>query len=182
MGILIGAIVVSAIVFMFIYNGIVSKKNEVSNAMGGMDTYLKQRYDLIPNIVEATKQYMQHEKQVLEDIVKLRSTAMEANKSNDVVEANNKISKALSGLMVQVENYPELKSNQNFIQLQNALKDVEENIAASRRYFNAAVTDFNNALEMFPSSIVASMMGQTKKNVFEISEEERKNVNIKSMF
>lgn len=175
-------VAIMAVIFVVIYNGIIRKKNSVENAMGGMDTYLKQRYDLIPNLVETAKKFMEHEKELLEGIVKLRSQAMDASKTDDVIEANNKISKAIGGLMVQVENYPELKSSQNFKQVQDTLKDVEENIAASRRYFNAAVTDFNNAIETFPNSIIAGTMGMKRKQVFEISANERENVNIKELF
>lgn len=170
------------VIFILIYNGIIRKKNSVENAMGGMDAYLKQRYDLIPNLVETAKKFMEHEKELLEGIVKLRSMAMDADKSDDIINQNNKISKAIGGLMVQVENYPDMKSNSNFIQVQNTLKDVEENIAASRRYYNTAVTEFNNAIETFPNSIVAGSMGMQRKQVFEISVNERKNVNVKELF
>lgn len=182
MNILIGVVILAVLTTVFLYNSIKGKFNEIENATGGMDTYLKQRYDLIPNLVEAVKQYTQHEQQTLDQITKLRTQAMNPERGEDIAELNNKITKTLDGLMISVENYPELKSNTNFIQLQNTLQKVEENIAASRRFYNAAVTDFNNSMDMFPSNIVANMMGMKRREVFEISERERKNVNLKELF
>lgn len=173
----------SLLVFIFIYNSIMGKRNEIENATGGIDTYLKQRYDLIPNLVSAVKKYMEHEKSLLENVTKLRTQAMSANpKKDDIAAINNEISKMLGGIMVSVENYPDLKSNTNFTNLQNTLKEVEENIAASRRYYNTAVTDFNNSLDMFPSNIIAGMMGMKRRAVFEAPEHEKKNVNIGELF
>jgi len=179
-GVIVGIILVISIVM---YNSVIGKKNEVENANGGLDAQLKQRYDLIPNLVSTVKQYMEHEKSVLEKIVELRSQALKGGVSDTQRESLNKeISTTLSGLMVQVEQYPDLKSNTNFIQLQDTLYEVEENIAAARRFYNAAVTDFNNALEMFPSSIFGKMLGYSKKDVFNIPEMERKNVNVGNLF
>lgn len=179
-GIAVGIVLVISIL---IYNSVIGKKNEVENANGGLDAQLKQRYDLIPNLVSTVKQYMEHEKSVLEKIVELRSQAMKRGISDDKRESLNKeISTTLSGLMVQVEQYPDLKSNTNFVQLQDTLYEVEENIAAARRFYNAAVTDYNNALEMFPSSIFAKMLGYQRKEVFNIPEMERKNVNVGNLF
>jgi LemA protein len=176
-------LVFCAVVFILIYNSLIGRKNEVDNAMGGIDTYLKKRYDLIPNLVEATKQYMQHEKSLLEEITRLRTEVLKGDKDDDeVVELNNQITHKLDGIKVAVENYPDLKSNTNFLELQKALGDVEENIAAARRYFNSAVTDFNNGIEMFPHSIIAGMMGLRRKHVFEAAEHEKKNVNLKELF
>jgi LemA protein len=168
--IIIAALVAfSFLVFIFIFNSIKGKRNEIENATGGIDTYLKQRYDLIPNLVQAVKKYMEHEKSLLENVTKLRTQAMSANpKSDDIAQINNEISKMLGGIMVSVENYPDLKSNTNFIDLQKTLKEVEENIAASRRYYNSAVTDFNNSLDMFPSNIVAAMMGMKRRAVLKL--------------
>lgn len=182
MEILIGLAVFTAIVVIFIFNSIKGKFNEIEKAVGGMNTYLKQRYDLIPNIVESVKKYMEHEKQTLEDITKLRTEALNQGKGEDVAAVNNKITNALEGILISVENYPELKSNTNFIQLQKSLKDVEDNIAASRRFYNAAVTDFNNSLDMFPSNIVAGFMGMQRREVFEINEFEKGNIDVKGLF
>lgn len=172
-----------SIIGFFIYNGLIGKKNEVQNAMGGLDSQLKKRYDLIPNLVSSVKQYMQHEAKTLEKIVELRNMSLNKSLSHEEKQdLNSKISTSLSGIMVQMENYPELKSNTNFIHLQTALTDAEDGIAASRRFYNSAVTDYNNALEMFPSNIVARMMKLEKKEVFNIPEAERKNISVQNLF
>lgn len=171
------------IIAFFLYNSLIGKKNEVENAMGGLDAQLKQRYDLIPNLVAAVKQYMQHESGVLEKIVELRSQVMKKNvRLEDKQELNAEISKSLAGIMVQVEQYPDLKANTNFQELQKTLYEVEQNIAASRRFYNAAVTEFNNGVEMFPTNFLAKMMGLKRKDVFNIPEVERKNVSVQNLF
>lgn len=171
------------VVGFFLYNSLIGKKNEVENAMGGLDAQLKQRYDLIPNLVASVKQYMQHEASVLEKVVELRNQAMKKNLPVDEKQdLNQELSKRLSGIMVQVEQYPDLKANTGFQNLQKALYEVEENIAASRRFYNAAVTDFNNGIEMFPTNFLAKMMNLTRKEVFNIPEIERKNVSVQNLF
>lgn len=168
---------------LFIYNSLIGKKNEVENAMGGLDAQLKQRYDLIPNLVSSVKNYMQHEASVLEKIVELRAQGLKKNiRPGEKEELNKEISKSLNGLMVQVEQYPELKASANFQELQRTLFSVEENIAASRRFFNAAVTDYNNAIEMFPSNVVARLMSLKRREVFNIPDYERKSVSVQNLF
>jgi len=175
-------VVVGFIIFN-IYNSLVGKKNQVENAFAGMDTMLKKRYDLIPNLVASVQQYMQHEKGVLTEITELRAKATTGQLSDDErVDLDNKISKAFSGIMVAVENYPDLKASNNFIQLQRSLNEIEEQISASRRAYNASVTDYNNAVEMFPTNVFANMMGYQRKKLFEISEIERQNVNVGELF
>jgi len=169
--------------FIILYNTLVSKKNKVNDAFSSIDVQLKQRYDLIPNLVAAVKSYMQHEKSVLEDITRLRAQAMGGTLSADEkIDLDNKISKALTNILVAVENYPQLKANQNFLQLQASLNEVEEKISASRRAYNAAVLDLNNAIEMFPTNIMASWMQLKRRAWFEIPETERKNVNVDQLF
>jgi LemA protein len=176
-------IVSLCLIGFFIYNGLIGKKNSVENAMGGLDAELKKRYDPIPNLVATVKQYMQHEASTLEKIVELRGKALDQNLSQaEKQDVNAKISQSLSGIMVQMENYPQLKSNTNFLQLQSTLSDVENNISASRRFFNATVTEYNNALEMFPSNLVAHFMKLQRKEVFNIPEIERQNVSVKNLF
>lgn len=183
MWIAIAVIAVPAILFIAIYNGLIGKKNDVEKAFASVDVYLKKRYDLIPNLVETVKKYMQHEAKTLTDITEMRAKAVSGTLSeNEQVALNNKMNKALGGIMVAVENYPDLKANQNFIQLQGSLNEIEEQISAARRAFNAAVTAFNNAVEMFPSNIVAGMMNYKTRELFETSEEERENVNVKNLF
>lgn len=178
-----GIVLLLIIVIISMYNGLINKRNQVENVFGSMDAMLKKRYDLIPNLVSSVQEYMKHEKGVLTEITNLRSRAMSPDISNDEkVEINNQLSKALGGMRIAVENYPDLKANQNFLQLQAAMNEIEEQISAARRAFNAVVTEFNNSVEMFPSSIIAGMMGLKRKNVFEISDSERENVNIKSLF
>lgn len=174
---------VAAVVFFVMYNTVIGRKNAVENAFAGMDAILKKRYDLIPNLVASVKEYMGHEADVLKDITALRAKATSGNISSDeAVALNNSMQSALSGLMVQVEAYPDLKASENFIQLQRSLNEVEEQLSAARRAFNAAVTDFNNTVEMFPTNIVAGMMGQRRRKLFEIPDKERENVNVGGLF
>lgn len=178
--IVLAVLVVIAIVM---YNSLVGKKNAVENAFGSIDVMCKKRYDLIPNLVATVKQYAAHEAGTLEKVTALRNQAAAGNLSPDeTVQLNNQLSHVLSGLMVQVEAYPELKANDNFMQLQRALNEIEEQLSASRRAYNAAVTDFNNAVEMFPTNIMAGMMRYTRRQLFEVEEVERKNVDVASLF
>lgn len=179
----VSIIVLLVFFFVLTYNGLVGKKNQVENAFAGIDTMLKKRYDLIPNLVATVKQYATHEKGTLTEITELRAKAMSGGLSSDEqVQVNNALSKALGGIMVAVENYPELKANENFLQLQRSLNEIEEQISAARRAFNASVTDYNNAIEMFPSNIVAGMMSYRRRQLFEIPETERQNVNVGDLF
>jgi LemA protein len=176
-------LVVLAIVLIGMYNALVGKKNAVENAFGSIDVMCKKRYDLIPNLVATVKQYAAHEAGTLEKVTALRNEAASGNLSSDqTVQLNNQLTHALSGLMVKVEAYPDLKANQNFLQLQRALNETEEQLSASRRAFNAAVTDFNNAVEMFPTNIMAGMMNYKRRQLFEAAEQERKNVDVGAIF
>ena len=157
----IAAFVLIAVALM--YNGLVAKKNRVENAFAGIDVQLKKRYDLIPSLVATVKGYAQHEKSLLDEVTKLRARAMSGNLPTDqTVRVNNLISKALLGITAVVENYPELKANQNFLQLQRALNEIEEQLSAARRFYNTAVTDHNNAVEMFPTNIIAGRSVPTR--------------------
>ncbi|AQQ70215.1 LemA family protein [Limihaloglobus sulfuriphilus] len=179
----IGIAVFLLIVFILIRNSLVGKKNEVERVFSTIDVMLKKRYDLIPNLVATVKQYMTHEKELLTDVTRLRASAMKGGMSSDErVNLDNMISKTLGGIMVAVENYPQLKANENFMHLQASLNEIEEQISAARRAFNSAVTDYNNAVEMFPTNVVAGMMNYTRKQVFETSELERQNPNIGGLF
>ncbi len=174
---------VVGVVLVLIYNSIILKKNQVENIFAGVDAVLKKRYDLIPNLVAAVSEYMQFEKTTLEKVTQLRS---EANKphlnANDKIELDAKVSAALGSIMVSVENYPELQSNENIMNLQHNLTEIESQIAASRRAYNQAVTDYNNIKEMFPTNIVASFMNLPKKELFVIDETNRSNVDVKGLF
>lgn len=178
-----GIVVVVLLIGIGMYNSLIGKKNIVENAFASIDTILKKRYDLIPNLVAAVKQYMEHERSLLENVTALRAKAMSGSISSDeAINLNNEINRAVGGIMVAVENYPDLKANQNFLDLQRSLNEVEEQLSAARRAFNAAVTDFNNAIEMFPTNIVAGMMHYTQRQLFEIPESERENPDVKSLF
>jgi LemA protein len=175
-------VVIIAIV-AFLYNSLIAKKNQVINVFGTIDVMLKKRYDLLPELVSTVKAYMKHERELLEDITKMRTKAVSGRLSDDEkVELDNKVTKALGGIMVAVENYPDLKTNQNFLLLQGSMNEIEEQISAARRAYNAAVTDYNNAVEMLPTNIIARMMSYKSKKVFEISEEQRQDVDTDALF
>jgi LemA protein len=176
-------LIVFIIIVILMYNSLVAKKNQVDNIFAAVDTQLKKRYDLIPNLVASVSKYMEHEKSILEEVTKLRADANKPNISDkEKIALDKKISSALGSIMIAVENYPELKANENVLHLQHSLNEVEEQIAAARRAYNQAVTDYNNALEQIPTNILANMMGYQQKDLFEISESERQNVNVKELF
>jgi len=179
----IAIVAITLLMVVSIFNNLTNKKNQVSNAFGTIDVQLKNRYDLIPNLVATVQQYTTHEKDLLTRITELRSKAVSPDlNAEDKVNLDNQISSALSGLMVSVENYPDLKASQNFIDLQHSLNEVESQIAAARRAYNAAVTAYNNAIEMFPGNLLAGMMLLKSKQVFTATETERVNVNVKNLF
>lgn len=182
--IILAVIVVVLLVVVFgMYNSLVGKKNGVENAFASIDTILKKRYDLIPNLVATVKQYMEHERGLIEKVTELRARALSGGVSSDqAVSLNNEMNKALGGIMVAVENYPDLKANTNFMDLQRTLNEVEEQLSAARRAFNASVTDFNNAVEMFPTNLMAGAMHYTRRQLFEIPEAQRENVSVKDLF
>jgi LemA protein len=156
------------------YNGLVAKKNEVDNAFASVDTTLKKRFDLVPNLVATVKQYAQHEADTLTRIAALRSQAAAGPATSaERLALENQLTKALGGLMVAVEGYPQLKANENFLELQGSLNELEEQLSAARRYYNGAVTALNNAIEMFPSSIMASFMKLTRRELFSIDATKR---------
>ena len=181
--VIIGVALLLALFIIGMYNSLVRKRNEVDNAFGGMDVQLKKRYDLIPNLVATVQQYASHEKELLTKVTEMRAKATSGNLSADEkVDLDNQISAGMRSIMVSVENYPDLKANENFLNLQRTLNEVESQISAARRTYNAVITDFNNAIQVFPNSIVAGMMGLKRKEVFVIPETERQNVNVKDLF
>lgn len=180
--VLLGFLVVLVLYIVFLYNDIIRKKNETNNAFGSVDAMLKKRYDLIPNLVETVKQYMIHEAKVLADVTKLRSKFTDNLPSQDKIDLHNDISKRLNNIMVSVENYPDLKANQNFLKLQASWNETEEQISASRRYYNSAVTDYNNAIQTFPSSILTNIFKFQPMAVLEIEDSERQNISAKELF
>jgi LemA protein len=178
--IIVVAIIVVAVVSL--YNSLVRRRNAVEQAFGTIDVQLTQRYDLIPKLVETVKQFMTHERSLLEDIVRLRSQAMNGRTTAEKVGANNELTAALGQLSVQVENYPQLRSSDTFVHLQRSLNEVEEQLAAARRSYNAAVTDYNNAVETFPGSLVAGAGGFHGEQVFAAEAQKRGDVDMKALF
>ncbi len=166
------------LVVVLIINSLIYKKNMVNNAFATIDTLLKKRFDLIPNIVAAVKGYMTHEAEVFTKITELRSKALAGQSSpEETIAADSRLTGMLKSLMVSVENYPELKASENFMHLQRTLNELEEQISAARRAFNSAVNEYNNAVQMVPTNIFAALMKYEEKKYFTIIEEERKNVN-----
>jgi LemA protein len=155
------------------YNGLIRLRNNRENAFADIDVQLKQRYDLIPQLVETVKGYAKHESSVLENVTKARAAAMSATTIDDKIKADNAVTSALAGLKVSLEAYPDLKANQNFLQLQGEIADVENKLAAARRYFNSATREFNNSVQTFPSNIIAGMFHFQIEPMFEVPKEER---------
>lgn len=156
-----------------LYNSLVRLRNNRENAFANIDVQLKQRHDLIPQLVATVKGYAEHEKELLTRVTEARAAAMQATGINEKIQAENQLSSALAGLRVSLEAYPNLKANQNFLQLQNEISDVENKLASTRRYFNSATRELNNAVESFPSSIIAGMTGFTRQPMFEVPKDER---------
>lgn len=176
-------VIVLALVLVLMYNSLVGKKNQVENIFASVDTVLKKRYDLIPNLIASVSKYMEHEKSLLENVTKLRAEANKPNLSDgEKIALDAKVTSALGSIMVAVENYPELKANENVMHLQHTLHEVEEQISAARRAYNQSVTDYNNAIEMVPTNFMASLMNYKRKEVFTIVEEQRQNVDVKELF
>jgi LemA protein len=172
--IVLGVVGFIVLVIIIIYNTLIRRKNQVENAFGSIDVYLKKRWDLVPQLVGATKGYMKHEQEVLAQMTSLRTQFQEnRNYSNERVGLENQITNSLGKLFVSVEAYPDLKASDNFLMLQRSLNEIEAQVAASRRAFNAAVTDYNNGVETFPNSIVAGMMKYQRRQVFEIPSTDR---------
>ncbi|MCQ2228596.1 MAG: LemA family protein [Bacteroidales bacterium] len=172
-------VVILAIFLIGTYNGLVSKRNQVQNAFAGVDVQLKKRYDLIPNLVESVKGYMKHEETVLARLVELRSTPYAQLTDAQKNELDNGVQKVMSGLRVTVEQYPDLKASENVMHLQRTLNETEEQISAARRSYNAAVLEYNNAMQTFPTNLIAGLLGFQAKEFFEARQEERENVQVK---
>ncbi len=178
-GIALLAIGAIALFVIYIYNSLIRLKNKVDEGWADIETQLKRRYDLIPNMVETVKGYAKHEKTTFENVTKARTMAVNATSTEERVQAENMLTGALKTLFAVAENYPELKANQNFLDLQSTLREIEEKIQLSRRYYNATVRDFNTKIEYFPNNILANMFHFTRRDFFEIENpEERDNVKV----
>ena len=172
--IIIVIIVVVVVLFTItLYNRLVRYRNNRENAFADIDVQLKQRHDLIPQLVEAVKGYMNHESETLIKLTQARTAAMGAQTIDQKIDAENQLSATLSGLKVQVEAYPNLKANENFMQLQEEMSDIENKLAAVRRYFNSATKEYNNAVETFPANMIAGMFGFRREKMFDLGEQQR---------
>lgn len=167
----IGILAVLIIWVVAIYNKLVKLRLRRENAFADIDVQLKQRHDLIPQLIGAVKGYMEHEASVLTRITQARSRAVSADSVNDKIAAENELTSALSGLNIQVEAYPDLKANQNFMQLQNEISDIENKLAAVRRFFNSATRELNTAIQTFPNNIFAGMFGFKIQPMFTVGED-----------
>ncbi len=167
-------VVVVALIAIFLvgnYNSLISKEETVDNKLSDIKVQLKRRTDLIPNLVETVKGYTTHEQGVIDSITQARENLVNANSASDLAEADQKLTSALNNLFIVVENYPDLKANENFINLQDELAGTENRIATSRRDYNDAVNSYNSSIRRFPSNILAGMFGFDKKDYFETSED-----------
>lgn len=171
--IILVVIVILAFMIVGTYNRLVRLRNNRENAFADIDVQLRQRHDLIPQLVDAVKGYMKHESGVLSAVTNARANAMNASNINDRIDAENQLSGALAGLRVAVEAYPDLKASQNVMNLQEEISDVENKLAASRRFFNSATKELNNAIQVFPAVLFAGMFGFTTQPMFEIPSEQR---------
>src|SRR5215208_2133167 len=171
--IVLGVIVVFALWIIMIYNQLVSLRQRVTQAFADVDVQLKQRHDLIPNLVETVKGYAAHERGTLEAVVQARNAAIAAQGPAQMAAAENQLSGALRQLFALSEAYPDLKANQNFQQLQAEISDIENKIAASRRFFNNAVQEYNTGIEQFPAALFAGSLGFTRREFFDVGEERK---------
>ena len=176
--IIIAFLLLLVLYFVFTYNSFRKLNNKVDEAFSTMDVYLKKRWDLIPNLVEVVKGYAKHEKSTLEEVIKLRNTAYDNMSNDDKIKNNTKMEQSLSRLFAIAEAYPEIKAEKSFKDLSDALTKAEDEIANSRKYYNAIVRMFNNKVEMFPSNIVASIFGYKAKLMFEAKAEEKEVVKV----
>ena len=173
MWIILAVVALVVIWLVSIYNNLVKLRNNRENAFANIDVQLKQRHDLVPQLVATVKGYATHERELLESVTRARTQAMQAVTINDKIQAENLLSQALSGLKVAVEAYPDLKANQNFLNLQQEVSDLENKLAATRRFFNSATRELNNSVQTFPSVLVAGMFGFSREPMFEVPAADR---------
>lgn len=175
---LIAIVVVIVVYIIATYNGLIRLRNLSEEGFSTMDVYMKKRYDLIPNLVETVKAYAKHESETLENVVSARNKAVSAQGIEARQDAEQALNQGLGRLFAVMENYPDLKADRQFLDLQKQLQTVEQDIAQSRKYYNATVRDFNTKCEVFPSVLVAKMFAFEKKPLFEIADVERENVKV----
>lgn len=171
-------VIIVAIAGISMYNGLIKLRNRVDEAWSDIDVQLKRRYDLIPNLVNTVKGYAAHEKELFEKVTEARAVAMGAGTPAEKEKAENLLSGTLKSLFAVAENYPDLKANQNFLELQRELTDTEDKIQAARRFYNGNVRDFNTKIQVFPNNIFAGMLNFTKREFFAAEEGEKEVVNV----
>jgi LemA protein len=171
-------VVIIGLFLIFTYNGLIRSKNRVQEAESDIDVQLKRRYELIPNLVETVKGYAKHEKELLEKVTAERAQLVTGS-TDQKLEASNQLTETLKSIFAVAESYPDLKANQNFLQLQNDLTDTQDKIMAAQRFYNGNVRDFNTKLQVFPTNLYANMLGFTEFKFFEAGETEKQNVNVK---
>ena len=177
---IIGIVIIFAvIIFIYLFNSMTMKKNAVDYALAVIDVQLKKRFDLIPNLVAATAKYMEHENETLSKLAEMRSNASSVAEKSAL---DNKITSSLRNYMLQVEAYPDLKASDSIKNLQNSLNEIEAQLAAARRAYNSAVTDFNNAVQTFPGCLLSGIKRFSTRDLFEIPAEERQNVDVNELF
>jgi LemA protein len=174
--IVLGVVLLTVLV---IYNSLITARNRIAEALSQIDVQLKRRTDLIPNLVETVKGFAKHEKELLENVTKARTSLMTAGTTHEKAEANNMLTDTLKSLFAVAENYPDLKSSTNFLELQTELSDTENKIAYSRQFYNSNVLDYNNKLQVFPSSIIAGVFSFKQAEFFQADEEDKKEVKVK---
>ncbi|MFC7290811.1 LemA family protein [Hirschia litorea] len=176
--VVLGLVALIVLYLIALYNGLVAKRQQVNESFSGIDVQLKLRQNLVPNLVDTVKGYAAHERDTLEEVIQARNSAMAANGPADSAAAEGMLSAALGKLFALSEAYPDLKANTNFLQLQNELSQIEDKIAASRRFYNSAVGDFNTAIEQFPAVMLASGWGFTQREFFDLGEEDRATMSV----
>jgi LemA protein len=171
--IVLGVVVVAVLWIIMIYNGLVTMRQRVNQSFADVDVQLRQRHDLIPNLVETVKGYAAHERGTLEAVVKARNAAIGAQTTDDKVAAENMLTGALRQMFALAEAYPDLKANQNFQQLQTEIADIENKLAAARRFFNNAVSEYNTGIQQFPAALFAASLGFHERTFFDLGEERK---------
>lgn len=179
---LLGALVLVGVAAVGGFNTLIVRRNRADQALSSIEVQLTQRYDLITKLVETVRQYMGHERSLLEDIVRLRSQAASASTPAARIQADNELSHAMTQLNVTMENYPQLRSSENFVQLQRSLNEVEEQISAARRSYNAAAVEYNNATETFPGSLIAGAMNFRPKSLYAAEARKLQDVDMRALF
>ncbi len=180
---ILGGILLCIIVFFIVINNrIVTKNNRVKQAYGSIEIYLKQRFDLLPNLIALLQQYMAHEKDILTQVTQLRSQANQAHAAEEKIAASNEFTKLMGTLQLNVEQYPDLKADKQFANVQYELTDIEEQISAARRAYNAAVTVYNDTIQQFPGNLVAGIRKDQTATLLHIPKAEQKEININQLF